>query len=157
MRWCGISSTHRQRGPTVKFRKAELLEYMRGHRVAVVSSIGVNREPQSALVGIAVSPFCEVVFDTVMDSRKHANLLRDPRASIVFSGPAEQTLQLEGIAKSIAVVGTQDAELRSLYYEVWPDGRHRLNWPNLAYWCIIPRWARYSDFGGGPLIQEYNW
>jgi hypothetical protein len=130
---------------------------MRSHRLAVISSIGPRGEPQSALVGIAVSALCEVVFDTVTDSRKHANLLRDPRGSIVFAGPGEQTLQFEGMARPLAGAGSQDAELRSIYYEVWPDGRDRLNWPKLAYWCIAPTWARYSDFDRGPLIQEIQW
>lgn len=141
----------------MEFRKAELLDYMRSHRLAVISSIGIRGEPQSALVGIAVSPQCEVIFDTVTDSRKHANLSRDPRGSIVFTGPAEQTLQFEGVARPLAVAGAQDAKLRSIYYEVWPDGRDRLKWPNLAYWCIVPIWARYSDFDRGPLIQEIRW
>jgi Pyridoxamine 5'-phosphate oxidase len=139
----------------MEFGKADLLRYMRGHRLAVVSSIGPGGEPQSALVGIAVSALCEVVFDTVAESRKHANLLRDPRASMVFSGPAEQTLQLEGIARPIAISG--DADLLSTYYEAWPDGRDRLRWPNLSYWCIAPKWARYSDFDRGPLVQEFRW
>lgn len=141
----------------MKFEKADMLSYLRTHRLAVVSTVGPNGEPQSALVGIAVSALCEVVFDTVTDSRKHANLLRDPRASIVFSGPGEQTVQFEGAARQLMLAGTQDAELRSIYYEIWPDGRDRLKWPNLTYWCIAPRWARYSDFDRGPLVQEFHW
>jgi hypothetical protein len=141
----------------LEFTKTELFGYMRSHRLAVVSSIGPRGEPQAALVGIAVSPLCEVIFDTVANSRKHANLLRDPRASLTFSGPAEKTLQLEGIAKPVPVSGTEGAELRSLYYEAWPDGRDRLSWPKLSYWCISPQWARYSDFDRGPLLQEFRW
>jgi hypothetical protein len=141
----------------MEFGRTELLDYMRSHRLAVVSSIGPRGEPQSALVGIAVTARCAVIFDTVTDSRKHANLSRDPRASIVFTGPGEQTLQFEGMARPLARAGAQDAELRSIYYEVWPDGRDRLKWPNLAYWCISPTWARYSDFDRGPLVQEFQW
>jgi pyridoxine/pyridoxamine 5'-phosphate oxidase len=139
------------------FGKIELLTYMRSHRLAVVSSIGPHGEPQSALVGIAVSPRCEVIFDTVSSSRKHANLVRDPRASFTFAGPAEQTLQLEGIARSLAVSGADDEALRSIYYAVWPDGRARLSWPNLVYWYISPKWARYSDFDRGPLVEQFTW
>jgi|SRR5579871_3201863 len=141
----------------MNFDKGELLDYMRGHRLAVVSSLGPAGEPQSALVGIAVSGRHEVVFDTTSDSRKHGNLLRDPRASIVFTGPGEQTLQLEGIARPVAVAGRADDELRAAYYAAWPDGRDRLTWPNLAYWCVAPTWARYSDFDRGPLIREFAW
>jgi pyridoxine/pyridoxamine 5'-phosphate oxidase len=141
----------------VRFTKAELLDYMSSHRLAVVSSIGPLGNSQAALVGVAISPRHEVIFDTVADSRKHANLLRDPRASVVFSGPAERTLQLEGIARSVSVSGAQDVELRSLYYEVWPEGRDRLSWPKLSYWCVAPQWACYSDFDRGPLIAEFRW
>jgi hypothetical protein len=139
------------------FTKAELLDYMRAHRLAVVSSIGPAGEPQAALVGIAVSSACDVIFDTLTDSRKHANLLRDPRASLVFTGPAEKTLQLEGMARPVPVSGSQDEELRAIYYEAWPDGRNRLSWPKLTYWRIVPQWARYSDFERGPLIRELRW
>jgi hypothetical protein len=98
-----------------------------------------------------------VIFDTVTDSRKHCNLLRNSRAAIVFSGPGEQTLQFEGIARPMAIAAAKDAELLSIYYEAWPDGRDRLKWPNIAYWCVAPRWARYSDFDRGPLIREFQW
>lgn len=155
-----VSKTMRTRsspGVSMEFTKTELLDYMRGHRLAVVSSLGPRGEPQAALVGIAVSRLCEVIFDTVVDSRKHANLLRDPRASLVFTGPAEKTLQLEGMARQVPVSGAQSAELRFVYYEAWPDGRNRLSWPKLSYWCIAPQWARYSDFNRGPLIREFRW
>jgi len=125
--------------------------------LAVVSSIGPRGEPQGALLGIAVSLLYEIIFDTVSDSRKHANLLRDPRASLVFVGPTEKTLQLEGVERMLAVSGGPDAELRSVYYEVWPDGSDRLSWSKLSYWCVTPKWARYSDFDRGSLIQDFHW
>ena len=139
------------------FGKAELLDYMRGHRLVVVGSVANDGSPQSALVGIAVTPRHEVIFDTVSDSRKHANLERDGRASVVFSGPDEKTLQLEGTARLLSSDDAADAELREIYYAAWPDGRDRLAWPKIAHWCIRPTWARYSDFDAGPLIQTFDW
>ncbi|MDB5532941.1 MAG: hypothetical protein JWO28_1256 [Hyphomicrobiales bacterium] len=139
------------------FEKSDLLAYMRSHRLIVVSSIGDGGDPQSALVGIAVTDEHEIIFDTVSDSRKHRNLAHDPRASLVFTGPEEKTLQLEGIARSLAVTGDADADLREIYYTAWPDGRERLNWPNISYWCVSPHWARYSDFDAGPLIRAFDW
>jgi hypothetical protein len=141
----------------MSFGKDELLAYMLGHRLAVVSTIGGRGSPESALVGIAVTPHHDVIFDTVTDSRKHGNLVRDCRASLVFSGPGEKTLQFEGVARALAVTGSADAELRDIYYSVWPDGRDRLRWPTLSYWCISPRWARYSDFDAGPLVKTFDW
>ena len=139
------------------FGRDQLLAYMRSHRLAVVCTIGKGGAPESALVGIAVTPHHDVIFDTVSDSRKHGNLMRDNRASVVFSGPGEKTLQLEGIARPLALAGPDDAGLRDIYYSVWPEGRDHLRWPNLSYWCISPRWARYSDFAPEPLIQAFEW
>jgi hypothetical protein len=139
------------------FGKTELLEYMRSQRLAVIGSIAKDGAPQAALVGIAVTPGHEIIFDTVSDSRKHGNLDRDSRASLTFSGPDEKTLQVEGAARLLARNGDADADLREFYYAVWPDGRDRLSWPKIAYWCIRPTWARYSDFATGPFIQTFEW
>lgn len=139
------------------FGKGELLDYMRSHKLVVVGSLAKDGRPQSALVGVAVTLRHEVIFDTVSDSRKHANLERDGRASIVFSGADEKTLQMEGSARLLALHDAADAALREIYYAVWPDGRARLAWPKIAYWCVRPTWARYSDFAAGPLIQTFDW
>lgn len=134
--------------------KSELLSYMRSHKLAVIGTAGSNG-PQGALVGIAVTDDFEIVFDTVSDSRKHRNLLRNGRIAVTFSGPAEQTAQYEGEAHSVSIADQTDARYREAYYAVWPDGRDRLSWPKIAYWRITPRWVRFSDFDRGPLIEEF--
>ena len=135
--------------------KSDLLSYMRAHKLAVIGTAGANG-PQGALVGVAVTDDLQIVFDTVSDSRKHENLLRDPRISATFSGPGEQTLQYEGRAYAVSVTGTEGQGLRELYYSAWPECRDHLAWPNIAYWRIKPHWARYSDFDRGPLIAEFT-
>jgi general stress protein 26 len=139
------------------FQRSSLLAYMQSHRLAVIASIGDDGFPQSALIGIAVTPTHDVIFDTVSDSRKHRNLMRDQRASIVFTGPEEKTLQFEGTARLLSPVDAADEALREIYYGVWPDGRERLQWPNIAYWCIRPRWIRYAAYEAGPLVQIFQW
>ncbi len=134
--------------------KTELLSYMRSHRLAVIGTAGPNG-PQGALVGIAVTDCLQIVFDTASDSRKHRNLQGDARIAVTFSGPGEQTLQVQGRAHAVSVTGEADALYREAYYSFWPDGRERLKWPNIAYWRIEPSWARYSDFDRGPLIVEF--
>ena len=139
------------------FNKPELLAYMRRQKLAVVSSIAADGAPQAALVGVATTDSFELIFDTVTTSRKHGNLLRDRRAAVTFSGPGEQTLQLEGIACPVSLTGAADASFRETYYRALPDGRDRLAWPGLCYWRVTPRWARYADFDRGPLIAEFHW
>jgi pyridoxine/pyridoxamine 5'-phosphate oxidase len=139
------------------FTKAALLAYMRSHRLAVVATTNALGAPGAALVGVAVTDDFELVFDTISASRKHANLLRDPRVAAVFTGPGEQTLQFEGIAHAVSPTDPADETVRAAYYAVWPDGRARRAWPDLAYWRVSPRWARYADYARGPLVSEHRW
>jgi PPOX class probable F420-dependent enzyme len=138
------------------FEEADLLAYMQASRLAVVSSLAADGAPQSALVGVAVTDGFEIIFDTTESTRKHANLRRDPRVSVVVAGPGEQTLQFEGVATPLPTRGEDGADLRETYYAAWPDGRARLDWPGLVYWRVSPRWARYSDFDRG-LVKEFRW
>ena len=67
----------------------------------------------------------------------------------------EQTVQYEGCAEELA-----PPELRAyqaLYFEAWPDGPERINWPGLVYFVVRPTWVRYSDFKEDPpLIHEFS-
>jgi pyridoxine/pyridoxamine 5'-phosphate oxidase len=130
-----------------------LHRFMAQHKLGVVSSIGSDGTPQSALVGIATTPDIEVVFDTVKSSRKYGNLVARPRCSLVAGWSGEQTVQLEGDAEELS--GAELARLQSVYFTAWPDGPTRLSWPGITYFVIRPRWIRYSDFAQDPpLIVE---
>jgi len=133
---------------------ADLLSYMRGHRLAVVSSVDAAGQPQGALIGVGVTDRFDIVFDTVNSSRKHANLLADPRAAVTFSGPGERTLQFEGVARPVSTTDPADAVWLEAYYAAWPDGPDRLACKGLVYWRIEARWLRFSDYDAGPLIFE---
>jgi len=137
------------------FSESDLLAYLRAAKLATVSTLAADGAPQSALVGIGVTDDLKIIFDTVSTSRKHANLTRDPRASVVVGGPGEKTLQYEGLAFPAPVTGADGRELREAYYLSWPDGRDRLSWPNLSYWCLTPIWARFTDYERGPLIADF--
>jgi PPOX class probable F420-dependent enzyme len=139
----------------VTFSATDLHDYLRRARLATVSTLAADGAPQSALVGIGVTDDLRIIFDTVTDSRKHANLTRDPRIAVVVVGPREQTLQYEGRAALVPSKGPEGADLRDAYYLSWPDGRVRLSWPNLSYWCIAPTWARFTDYERGPLIVNF--
>jgi PPOX class probable F420-dependent enzyme len=127
--------------------RAELVDFLRRQRLAVVSSLGADGAPQSAVVGIGTSEAGEVVFDTLGTSRKAQNLRRDPRVSLVV-WEGERTVQLEGLADEPA--GEARDRLREVYFAAYPDGRDRLAWPHITHFRIRPRWARSSDFGASP-------
>ena len=157
-RWVRFSAPGMVGSPTMtSFGKPEILAYMRRHRLAVVATVGADGAAHSALVGVAITDALDVIFDTLSTTRKHANLQHDPRIAVTFSGPGEQTLQYEGVAFPVSVVGVADEPYREIYYASWPDGRERVQWPHLFYWRISPRWARYSDYESGPMIVDFHW
>jgi pyridoxine/pyridoxamine 5'-phosphate oxidase len=120
-----------------------------------VSSLSDDGTPQSALVGMAVTPELEIVFDTLQTTRKFHNLVARPRCSLVIGWGEDQTVQYEGIAST--PIGPELAAYQRLYFEAWPDGATRLHWPGIAYFVVRPRWIRYSDYNQSPpLIEEVS-
>ena len=124
--------------------KTELFDFIRAHRYGVVSSRSADGAPQSALVGIAVSPALDIYFDTTGDTRKAANLRRDPRIAIVVGWENEQSVQYEGVADEPK--GAELAALKTIYFAAWPDGPSRESWPGITWFRVRPRWIRFSDF-----------
>jgi hypothetical protein len=65
----------------------------------------------------------------------------------------EQTVQIEGIAG--VSTGDELAACKQAYFAVWPDGRERERWPDIAYVRVRTRWLRFSDYGNAPpRIEE---
>lgn len=126
--------------------------FMAQHRYGVVSSIGPDGTPQSALVGIATTPNLEIVFDTVKSSRKYPNLIARPACSFVVGWSGEQTVQLEGVAEEPQ--GARLQRYQEIYFGAWPDGPARMAWPGITYFVVRPRWIRYSDFDQRPPLIE---
>jgi PPOX class probable F420-dependent enzyme len=135
--------------------RSQLIRFLQRQRLGVVSSLGPDGAPQSAVVGIATSELGEIVFDTVGTSRKARNLRRDPRASLVV-WENERTVQLDGVADE--PTDSELDRLRAVYFSVYPDGRERLAWPGLTHFRLVPAWARFSDFEAspGPMIVELD-
>lgn len=126
--------------------------FLAGNRYGVVSSIAEDGTPQSALVGIAISPELEIIFDTLKSSRKYRNLIARPDCSFVVGWSAEQTVQYEGIAK--IPHGSDLEHFQSIYCSTWPEGRTRLQSPEIIYFVVKPIWIRYSDYAQIPVMIE---
>ncbi len=132
-----------------------LYRFISRHTYAVVASVNENNRPESALVGIAVTPELEIIFDTVSTSRKYKNLLHHTTAALVIGWENEQTLQLEGIARLLSE--KQDHALLETYFTAFPDGRERVkSMAGLVHFCIKPTWIRFSDFINN-VIEEKNY
>jgi hypothetical protein len=125
-----------------------LYSFMSQYRYGVISSMSGEGTPQSALVGIAISPELEIIFDTVKSSRKYPNLIARPSCSLVIGWGGEQTVQYEGIA--VEPNGIVLKKCQDIYFTVWPEGRTHLKWPGITYFIVQPHWIRYSDFDQSP-------
>jgi uncharacterized protein YhbP (UPF0306 family) len=135
-----------------------LLEFIRRYRLAVQASVSANESPQAAVVGYAVTDKFEIVFDTLDSTRKAQNLRQNPKVALVIGGlneGEERTVQYEGVADEPS--GEELERLKKVYYEAYPDGPSRLNWPGLIYVRVKPTWIRYSDFSvDPPEIVEFS-
>lgn len=135
--------------------RSRLFQFLAGNKLGVLSTIGPNGEPHSALVGIAITSEFELVFDTVSRSRKFANLARDPRAAFVIGWEGETTVQFEGVARQIS--STELGPYHEIYFRAFPDGPARLKWDGITYYIVSPKWIRYSDFNQSPPEIEEFW
>jgi len=135
-----------------------LLSFLRGHRLAVQSSVSAMDRPQAAVIGFAITDRFEIIFDTLASTRKAKNLRQNPRLALVIGGLIagdERTVQYEGIADEPR--GEELERLKAIYYDVFPDGPSRAKWPGIMYVRVRPEWIRYSDYNvNPPLIVEFT-
>jgi pyridoxine/pyridoxamine 5'-phosphate oxidase len=123
-------------------------------KLAVLGTV-CDGSPQSALVGIAVTPKLEIVFDTVNTSRKFRNLISNSSCSFVIGWSGEQTVQYEGKAEQL--LSPELEHYQEIYFQVWPECREHMEWPGIAYFVVRPTWIRYSDFNQNPpFIHEIS-
>ena len=135
--------------------QTELLAFLRAQSWAVEASVAATGAPQAAVIGVAVTDRCELVFDTLSSSRKHANLVRDPRTAFVVGWDHARTVQYEGLADQ--PTGAELVALQAVYFARYPDGPARLAWPDITYWRVRPTWIRYRDFNvDPPILVEWD-
>ncbi len=136
----------------------QLLAYLREERYAVQTSVALHGDPQAAVVGVVVSDRFEIVFDTLTDARKAANMRAHPRVALVFgstSATAARTIQIEGVADEPA--GAELEKLLEAYFTAFPDGIERRRARALTYFRVRPQWIRCSDYSTmPPTIVEFT-
>lgn len=122
-----------------------LYNFISQNKLAILSSVTPENNPEAALVGIAVTPDLKIIFDTVTDSRKYKNLIHNPRIAFVIGWNDEKTIQYEGVA--IIPVDNELEEIKKIYFQTFPDGKQRASsWKNVVYFCVKPIWIRFSDY-----------
>lgn len=122
----------------------EAYRFMDHERLAVLSTARKSGQPESALMGFAVTPELEIVFDTVRSSRKYPILRENPHVAWVVGCTSEVTVQYEGVATELE--GEELAKYKKVYFRAFPDGPARESWPGITYFVVRPKWVRYCDY-----------
>lgn len=135
--------------------KDQLLKLIRPIEHVVLATVTPDEKPEAAVVGIVVTDALELFFDTSNVSRKCINLRSNPNIAFVIGWDDSQTVQYEGVADE--PTGEVLQQLKQLYFARFKEGPTREKWPDITYFRVRPRWARYSDFRGEtPKIAELN-
>lgn len=130
-----------------------MIEYVREQRFGVVSTLGPDGEPQSAFLSITATDLGEFVFDAKPDSRKVANIRRDPRIAVVVGGSDGTTLQAEGRAD---LPDDPDlARCAAEYVQAFPEFADSVHDRTAVVIRVRLDRAKYSDFRGpSPVTAE---
>ncbi|SRR5260370_23851830 len=118
----------------------EAYEFTNKERLAVLSTVTDTGQPQSALLGMAVTQQLEIIFDTVNSSRKHPNLKKHPRVAWVLGCTTEVTVQYEGVAEGAGERLAKYKKIYSAHFRMDPYGRAG------TYFVARPTWVRYCDY-----------
>ncbi len=125
----------------------EVLRFLEGEKFGVLATATADGRPEAALMGFAVTPELEIIFDTVRSFRKYPNLKKNPRVAWVIGCTSEISVQLEGIAKELE--GAELEKYKTIYTRKYPDSTGRDKWAELTYFVTRPTWVRYGDYTPG--------
>src|SRR6202158_411051 len=105
--------------------KADIYQYIAKQKLGVLATLSSGGSPQAALVGIAVTPELEIIFDTVKSSRKFQNVMSNRGCSFVVGWTGEITVRDEGEARQPE--GVALARYQQAYCARWPECRSHLS------------------------------
>lgn len=125
----------------------ELLIIARRQHYVAMSTSG-ETGPQSSTMRCAVGDKFELVFGTLVTSRKFANMQRDPRVAVLLWNSLF-SMQIEG---SFDLPDGQELDrLKAVFSRAFPaDFRDREARPAHRFFRVTPRWLRLCDFADEP-------
>ncbi|TGT35700.1 pyridoxamine 5'-phosphate oxidase family protein [Mesorhizobium sp. M8A.F.Ca.ET.165.01.1.1] len=134
-------------------RRQLIRDFLARHKLGVISTVHPDGSPEAAIIQVTVADDLNIVFDSFPASRKLANIKLDSRVAMVVGWDENVTVQIEGFARP-----AKANELQRLI------DRHVANCPLEAeflkegakLFTISPRWVRYSDFRGAPIVFELS-
>lgn len=121
--------------------------FLASQLLCVVSTMGADGTPESALVAFSETPDLDIVFGTSHDARKYANLTSNPHVSFVI-GFGKTTLQVEGIARM--ATGEEEERCRTIHTTKNPASLKYAHDPKQRFFVTRPTWMRLTDTSTHP-------
>lgn len=129
--------------------KKFVYEFLAGKKLAVISTVGKNNQPESSVIGFAVLDNLNLVFATISSSsRKYVNLQKNKHVALVIGWDNSETAQYEGSAAELK--GKEHEEYKKIYYQKNPQAIKWESEKDNRFFLIKPKWIRYSDYDGKP-------
>lgn len=143
--------------------KEEILTFLHGNPMATISTIHhESGAPGSALIAFAETPDFEIIFQTLNDARKYANLKSDSRVSLVTGWKVEKreqiTFQYEGNVRELENGSSEYKKYRTIFEEKkTPCTSEFLDNPKSRIFVVTPIWLSYSDYSQETprIVEEY--
>ncbi len=124
-----------------------ILDFIRRHKLMVLSTCRDNHWPQAAVVGFGETANLELIFGTDKLSRKYRNLKANGKVALVIGWDENITVQYEGIAEELTADNAKT--YKDIYFAKNPQARKWDSEGN-AYFRITPTWIRFSDLNKHP-------
>lgn len=130
-------------------RKQFILAFIKKHKLAVISTVNKNNNPESAVIEFGQTDSLELIFDTFSSYRKYKNIQHKPRVSFVIGWDEDITVQYEGTA--VELKGEKSKTYKKIFLKKHPDAKKWENFKQTRYFKVTPTWIRYSD------LRKYPW
>ncbi len=125
-----------------------ILDFIRKHKLAVLSTVSSEGNPEAAAIGFGETDDLELIFHTSINFRKYANLQKSGKVAFVIGWDEAMTVQYEGTARELSVDDLE--KCKEMYFEKNPAARKWTDKPDIRFFKVIPRWIRYTDLNTRP-------
>lgn len=143
--------------------KAKVLNFLRAHPMAVISTIHHDKDaPEAALVAFCETDSFEMIFQTFNDARKYHNIHKNPNVAFVVGWDIEKekqiTFQYEGVAHELTIGTDEYTKYRTLFEnKKTPCTSDFLDQPKSRLFVCAPTWFGYSDYTQTtPCVIEHH-
>jgi hypothetical protein len=125
--------------------KKKILSFLKLHKLAVVATIDAeNNKPEAACVAFAEKENLDLIFGTLIDSRKYKNLQANQNVSFVIGWSDELgTIQYEGVARELS--GSEALENGEVMAIKKEKSRGYLSREDNRFFLVTPQWIKLTD------------